>query len=149
MIDFMCHHISMRLTNGKPRTIPKEKKATIGKLRLQLWALCKEYILREYGNDCYTCGAKNLEGSNCQLGHFIPSSVGGAGLRFEIAQLRIQCFRCNISLSGNWPAYLEKMTEEIGIKKVQALLKRKNDFTKSDKFFYLGKIGEMEKLLGK
>lgn len=107
-----------------------------------MWGICKAIVLERYGNDCYTCGAKDLQKSNCQLGHFIPSSVGGVGLRFDLDNLRIQCYRCNIHLSGNWPAYYQHMIEELGKKKVEALLKRKTEYTKADEHFYINKIGE-------
>lgn len=118
------------------------KKKTPAQLKKQLWALCKQIILKRYGNDCYTCGAKDLQKSNCQLGHFIPSSVGGVGLRFDLDNLRIQCYRCNIHLSGNWPNFYQNMVAESGKKKVDALLKRKTAYTKADSQFYLAKIAE-------
>lgn len=123
------------------------KQVPVGRLQKQLWGLCREIIFKKYGNTCYTCRAPNLEGSNRQLGHFIPSSVGGAGLRYELQQLRPQCFRCNISFSGNWPAYLERMTKELGKPAVEALLKRRAAYTKCDRLFYEAKIAQYQKLI--
>src|SRR5437588_614638 len=83
----------------------KSRKDTVGKLKIKLWQLCRAIIFKRYGNDCYPCGAVALIGGNLHLGHFIPSSVCSAELRYDLDNLRPSCYRCNIHLSGNWPAY--------------------------------------------
>ena len=97
----------------------------------KLWKLCKQITLNKYGNTCYTCGRTNLEGSNCQLGHFLPSGACGAFLRYDLRNLRIQCYHCNINLGGNGAEYYQRMVTEVGQKKVNQLFKDKQKSVKA------------------
>jgi len=97
----------------------------------KLWKLCKVITLNKYGNTCYTCSRTNLEGSNCQLGHFLPSGACGAFLRYDLRNLRIQCYHCNINLGGNGAEYYQRMVTEIGQRKVNQLFKDKQKSVKA------------------
>jgi len=97
----------------------------------KLWKLCKVITLNQYGNTCYTCSRTNLEGSNCQLGHFLPSGACGAFLRYDLRNLRIQCYHCNINLGGNGAEYYQRMVTEIGQRKVNQLFKDKQKSVKA------------------
>lgn len=99
----------------------RKKKSLTKKVQEELWVECKRIIRGYYGNTCYTCDAFPLEKSNWQTGHFIPSSVGGAILRYELMNLRPQCFRCNIDLSGNGSIFYRNMVEREGQKYVDNL----------------------------
>lgn len=115
----------------------------------KLWQLCRELAFKQYGSDCYCCGALNLSGANRHLGHFIPSSVCSADLRYSLDNLRPSCYRCNIHLSGNWPAY-EAHLKRDGVDVEE--LKCRNERTKGlkyDELFYKEKIAEYTALLGK
>ncbi len=134
-------------TRLKPRTAKLPKKPTISKLKKQLWQITRELAFKLYGSDCYTCEARNLVGSNRHLGHFIPSSVCSAEIRYSLDNLRPSCYRCNIHLSGNWIAYEQHLIKD-GIDVVA--LKQKNRDTKgmqADSLFYLNKIAEYTALL--
>ncbi len=141
-----------RKGDGKPRSAPKRglrkvRKDTVGKLKAKLWQLCRAIIIKRHGDTCYTCGALDLVGSNLHLGHFIPSSVCSAELRYDLSNLRPCCYRCNIHLSGNWIAYEAHLLVD-GID-VEAL-KQRNYLTKgmkADILFYRKKIEEYELLL--
>lgn len=124
----------------------RRKKTEERKLKDELWELCKQLTRKKYGLVCYTCGAKTLVP---HTGHFIPSSVGGAGLRYDLRNLRPQCYVCNIHKSGNWPAYFKRMVEELGNGAVEHLMADRMKFTKADKHFYSKKILEYQKLLKK
>lgn len=100
-------------------------KSPLKKLQEKLWKECKRITLNKYGNTCYTCGATNLIGGNCQLGHLIPSGACGAYLRCDLRNLRIQCYHCNINLGGNGAIYYRKMVEEVGKKATEQLFKDK------------------------
>jgi len=89
----------------KRSKLKRRSKSPLAKAKARLWELCRELTKAKYGNTCYTCGATGLEKSNYQTGHFITKSVCSAPMKYDLDNLRIQCFRCNINLSGNWPAF--------------------------------------------
>lgn len=125
----------------------RRKKTDLAKAKAKLWKLCKQIIFQRHGNDCYTCPSKNLQGSNCQLGHFISSSICSTELRYDLRNLRIQCFSCNIHKSGNWVEY-EKHLKADGVD--VEYLKRRNEETKGEQYrldWYEEKIEHYEALL--
>lgn len=134
-------------TRLKPRTAKLPKKPTITKLKKQLWAITREIIFKQHGNDCYTCPAKALVGSNRQCGHFISSSVCSASIRYDFSNLRPQCASCNIWKSGNWIAFETHLRAD-GID-TEELKKRNRDTIglKYDSLFYINKIAEYSTLL--
>lgn len=134
------------LKRGTKR-LAKSRQDSVGKLKKELWLLCRAIIIGKYGSDCYTCPALNLTGSNRHVGHFISSSVCSAELRYDLDNLRPQCYACNIHRSGNWPSYEAHLRAD-GID-VEALKQRNRDTIgrKYDILFYRAKIGEYELLL--
>lgn len=126
--------------------LKRKSKTPLAKAQAKLWELCKQLTRKNYGYTCYTCGQ---ETEAPHTGHFISSSVCSGDLRFSLDNLRPQCYRCNIHLSGNWIAYEERLTKEKGKKWVEALKKR-NQETKGlhyDIFWYEAKIKEYEEML--
>lgn len=121
----MLKNTTLHKTAGITRK--RRIKSPLKKLKETLWQLCREIQIKQYGRTCYTCGAKNLEGSNCHLGHFIPSSVCSTEMRYDLANLKPCCYHCNINLSGNWIEY-EKHLIRDGVD-VQEL-KDRNERTK-------------------
>lgn len=86
-------------------------------------------------------------GSNLHTGHFISKSVCSAEMAYSIDNLRPQCYRCNIHLSGNWPSF-ETHLKRDGID-VEAL-KRRNEATKGQMYrlnWYNALIEEYEAIL--
>lgn len=130
----------------KRTTLKRKSKTPEAKLKEKLWELCKQIIRKLYGNTCYTCGKTELEGSNWHTGHFIASSVCGAYLRYDLRNLRPQCYRCNISLSGNGSLFYRHMVEEEGQEYVDGIFRDKNRIVKADKYFYQALIDEYEPL---
>jgi hypothetical protein len=129
----------------------KKAKTPISKLQRQLWQLCRAIIIKRYGKHCYTCPVRGeeLQGANCHVGHFIPSSVCSTELRYSLDNLRPQCFRCNIHLSGNWPAYERHLISDNGCTFVSEL-KRRNEATKGRKYdvlWYQARVAEYERYL--
>jgi len=90
----------------------KKKQPTPSQLKKKLWELCKQACREQYGNVCYTCGRTGLEGSGWHTGHFIPSSVCGALLRYDLRNLRPQCYSCNINAGGNGAIFSKRMDEK-------------------------------------
>lgn len=131
----------------------KSKKVkSIPALKRILLALCREITRKRYQKPnktwiCYTCDRLIDEPSKAQTGHGIPSSVGGAGLRFHLDNLRIQDYYCNINLGGNGSEFYRRLVAEIGQEKVDALFILKNKITKADRYFYETKIAEYTALL--
>ncbi len=142
----------LRKGDGKPRSAPRRglkrvRKDTVGKLKVKLWKLCREIIIKRHGTNCYTCPATDLTGSNLHIGHFISSSICSAEMRYSLDNLRPQCFVDNIHRSGNWPAYEAHLIRD-GIDVEE--LKRRNEQTKGlryDILFYKAKIEEYQALV--
>lgn len=126
----------------KPKV--KRKKSDLQKLKARLWTLCREVTRKRYGNTCFTCGKTGLEGSNWQTGHFVSSSICSTALRYDLKNLRPQCYNCNINKSGNWIAF-EYNLQRDGVD-VQEL-KSENERTKGLMYredWYMSKIVEYE-----
>ncbi len=99
------------LKHTKLRRKSKSKERIVQDL---LWIECKRIVDEQFGTDCYTCLARNLQGKNKQLGHVLwPKSVLGAYLKYDLRVLRNQCFSCNINHSGmNTEGYKRMLREE-------------------------------------
>jgi len=121
----------------------------INNQKKELWELCKAHTRKKYGTACFTCG------TICGVlhtGHFIPSSVCGALLRYHPHNLATQCEHCNIALSGNVNIYEKRLREKIGDKKVDALFRLKHKSVKADSIFLqtlidIYKKGDEEKIV--
>ena len=130
------------------RRKPIRRKSTPEKLlKKKLWELCKLIIREAYGNECYTCGKTGLAGSSWHTGHFIASSICGLYLRYDLRNLRPQCYRCNIDLSGNGAVFYRRMVEDEGQEYVDELFRDKERITKSSTQFYQERILEYTRVL--
>lgn len=126
-----------------------KKKSELTKRKEKLWELCKQITRKVYGDTCYTCKKKGLEGSNWQTGHFLTSSTCSMELRYDLKNLRPQCMPCNKWKSGNWPAYEEHLIRDHGLEYVDEL-KNRNKATKGGNYgiFWINqKIEEYETVL--
>lgn len=124
----------------------KISKPDVKKLKVKLWKLCREIIIQRYGNTCFTCG-NYCDGSNRHVGHFIPSSTCGALLRYDLRNLRIQCYRCNIHGGGEGATYYKNLVEEKGQDYVDQIFKDKHKTVKADWVWFEEKISEYEDIL--
>lgn len=122
-------------------SIPKKKKVNVAKQKKVLWELCKQLTRTRYGNRCFTCRKTGLVGSNWHTGHFLASATCGAYLRYDLRNLRPQCFMCNITLGGNGAAYYRMLVAAEGQAYVDQLFRDKNKIVKADTIFY-GKLIE-------
>lgn len=125
----------------KTRKVPTLKITTLKK---KLWEECKRITRERHGNVCYTCYKQGLSGGNWQTGHYIPSSVCSVELRYDLGNLRPQCYHCNINLSGNWIEYENHLRSEMG-ENYPEYLKQRNEATKGQMFdilWYEKKLAE-------
>ena len=137
----------------KPRSFSikkrkRRKKGELSILKKRLWKLCRSLNPE---TTCYTCGRRNLSGSNRQLGHFIASSLCSPELRFDTRNTRIQCYHCNINLSGNTLQFRLNLIRDHGVGYVEELWRR-NQETKGHPIplsWYQEKIASYTSLLEK
>ena len=117
---------------NKSMKIKKVKKLTIGQLQKKLWQECRRVADVLYPpingiSYCYTCN-KPISGSNKQLGHFVPKSVCGALLKYDVYRnLRWQCYFCNINCGGQGAIFCRRMIEDNGQEYVDKIFSDKNN----------------------
>ncbi len=123
------------------RKKPKKKIQTISKLKKELWNECRRIVRARFNLDgeyyCFTCG--NLTPIP-HTGHIISSSLCSASLRYDLDNLRLQCYMCNIHKSGNWISFYETLGKDY----IDELLRRNKEskFQSYHTDWYLKKIEE-------
>lgn len=121
--------VSLKKKVKKPKKLTKLKKQSkqpISKIQRQLWEECKRIIRSRYPNKCFTCDRQNLEGSNMHTAHFIPKASCGAYLKYDLRNLRICCYHCNINLGGNGSMFYRNLVSTEGQSYVDKLFSDKN-----------------------
>ena len=121
------------------------KKKTPKKLKADLWELCKKIVRLRYIDEiitCYTCDRRIDDLAQAHTGHFVPSAAGGASLRYDLRNLRVQCYHCNINLGGNGAEFYRRMVEEVGQKEVDSIFRDKQKIVKCDNIWLENKIKE-------
>lgn len=98
----------------KKTKLKKQSKQPISKIQRDIWQECRRIADKWYVNNCYTCGAKNLQGANKQLGHMWAKASLGAYMKYDLRVLRWQCMRCNQFLGGMGAEFYKKMLREEG-----------------------------------
>jgi hypothetical protein len=81
-----------------------------------------KHVLRK-GEDCYTCGKKQRyedSGQAFHVGHFIPQKSVDPR-RFMLANLRMQCYKCNTHNSGMRAEYRQRLIKDEGLDHVEWL----------------------------
>ena len=112
---------------------PRRKLPPLKTIKNKLELICKILIRRKYGNECYTCDAKNLQAQNWQTGHFIARKVCGTYLKWDLRNLRPQCGNCNSQywgLGGNGAVFYRNMVEREGQAYVDQIFADKNIMVK-------------------
>lgn len=86
---------------------------------------------------CFDCG-RWVEGQQFQAGHWIPSSHGGALLRYHPQNMHGQAGGCNMKYNQEYVKinYTFKMVEKYGEKRVSEIRALKNKTVKADSIFY-------------
>lgn len=116
----------------------RRTKTPLQKAKDKLWAECKRivrlrYVKHDGSWDCFTCHKHIDEPAKAQTGHFIPSSVCSTEMRYDLDNLRVQCYNCNINKSGNWIAYEKNLNIEKG-EGFTDRLKARNESTKNEMY---------------
>lgn len=114
----------------------KRKKKPVP-LPKQLESLQKQICLKVYGNDCYTCAAKNLQGKNCQLGHVPwPRSILATPCKYDLRFVRPQCLVCNVHHGGmGGAAAIRMQAEGVDLDSLWQESKRLKGITYGNKWF--------------
>jgi len=103
----------IKRTTGILRRSTRMKPSQLRKLKKELERAQKALTIKVHGNDCFTCPQKNLQKSNCQLGHVPwPRSILSPECIFDTRFTRIQCFSCNIHRGGMGAVALQRMRDE-------------------------------------
>lgn len=123
-----------KVLKGQKQPNKRKSKSDLAKLKVKLWEECKRITRLRYQKPtgsytCYTCDAHLDVPAKAQTGHFIPSSVCSTEMRYDLGNLRVQCYRCNINLSGNWIEYEKRLRKEMGDDYPERL-KERNESTK-------------------
>lgn len=123
----------------------RKRKTEVAKLKDKLWDLCKAIIRKQYEREdgtwtCYTCENHISTPGNAHTSHFIPDAACGAYLRYDLRNLRVTCFHCNINLGGNGSSFYKHLVENEGQEYVDQLFKDKHVTVKADKWWYMEMI---------
>lgn len=128
------------------------KKKSLKTLKHDLWQECKRIIRATYQHpdgywNCFTCDRLIDEPAKAQTGHFIANASCGAYLRYDLRNLRIQCYFCNINLGGNGAEFYKRLVEEKGQEYVDQIFKDKYITIKADSFWYGKKIKQYKDII--
>lgn len=107
----------------KKRGERKKKSESVSVLKKKLDEVYSLYIRNKYADsdglvECYTCEVKKPV-KEMQNGHFYSRAKNST--RWEDDNCRPQCYSCNVAKKGNYIVYTEKMQQELGEEKYQAL----------------------------
>ncbi len=102
----------------------------------KLWEECKRIVRAKYVNsdgtwNCYTCPKRIEYPSDAHTAHFIPDAACGAFLRYDLRNLRVCCYNCNINLGGNGSSYYKHLLEEEGQEYIDQLFRDKQRIVKA------------------
>ncbi len=102
----------------------KKKKKSISKLKKEAWKVFSKWIRNRDNWTCYTCG-KKMEGSPAMhAGHFITRLRSST--MFSEDNVRAQCMYCNMWRGGESGIFAQKLIEELGKDRFDALVKKSN-----------------------
>ena len=94
--------------------------------KAKAWEAVRTYVKSKETN-CYTCEAKDLQGQNAQVGHYLAVAIVGSNnrLSWDEHQLHLQCGRCNGPGQGQQVAYRRHLVEDYGEEVVLDMEKRR------------------------
>lgn len=113
----------------------KKSKQSISLIQRKIWEECRRIKNKPYGVSCYTCPAKDLQGSNKQLGHMWAKGSLNALLKYELDILEWQCARCNIWGGGMGADFYKRKLKELGKKRMEELESLRNKSVKAYDYY--------------
>lgn len=111
-----------------------KSKQPISKIQRSIWQECRRIKYKPIVN-CYTCNAKDLRGSNRQLGHMWSKATLTALLKYELDILEWQCSRCNIWGGGMGADFYKNKLKELGKKRMTELEQMRNKSVKAYDYY--------------
>lgn len=129
------------------------KKKTVSQLRKKLWELTSKFVrLSAADSDgfcfCVTCSARLDWIYEAQAGHFIPKAQGNA-TAWDLRNIHVQCYRCNINLGGNGAEYYPWMVKKYGQDEVDELRRLSKTTRKITRVEYEEMIDDMAEKLAR
>lgn len=126
----------------KKTPLKRKSKTNDRKLQDEIWEHCKRIIRARYLNkdgtwNCYTCGHVIREKKDAHTAHFRPRSVCGAFLRYDLRNLRVCCYMCNVRLGGNGTNYYKNMVEREGQEYVDQIYRDEQKTVKATDHYLL------------
>lgn len=93
------------------------KKRSLKTLNKFIWEECKRIIRAKYMNKdgtwtCYTCNKTLIYPKDVQTGHGKSKGSLSVKFKYDLRNLRIQCYNCNINLGGATDIFLAKLEKE-------------------------------------
>lgn len=93
------------------------RKRTLKRWHFLVWEQCKRIIRSWYVNNdgswtCYTCGKILREKKDVQTGHGKAKSLLKIRYKYDLRNLKIQCYNCNINLGGLSDIFIAKLERE-------------------------------------
>ena len=81
----------------------------------KVWERVKASVRRRE-KDCYSCGAKNLQGQNAHSGHYKPVGLVGSNnyWSWHPTFIHLQCGRCNGAGQGMAVEYRKHLVHDYG-----------------------------------
>ncbi len=103
----------------------KSKKSAKKRAKEKAWKEVSLFVRLEFADHngmctCVTCGHVAHYTQGMHAGHFVPQAQGDAA-RFEIDNIHVQCFRCNINLGSNGAEYTPFMVNKYGQERVDEI----------------------------
>jgi hypothetical protein len=134
-------------------------KSSLKQAKDELWELTRQIIFNRYPQKiggsgknkdkrrCYTC----REGVGYSCGHLVPASLITSYVRYDLDNLRPQCFPCQKFKQGNLVGFVRNMRDEgiDGIDLIADVIHRADEaeVLPSPKLeWYLSKIDEYKKI---
>jgi len=99
----------------------KKRSEWYGNLKTAIHYHVKHQLRK--GEPCYTCDKPQRftdTGQAFHVGHYMPAKQVDPR-RFMLANMRMQCYKCNCQLSGNQAVYRKRLIDEKGIEFVEWL----------------------------